>query len=301
VTAGGAGGPRQVGLVVTCYERTVRDVLAPGFFPRIVEDNERPLAEVVALINNVDDPRAARRAADALVDRGEITSYAFVADRLDAAVRQAALPRRALRVRPYLLDYGLVMPHLVSTPWLLGWDAETRLVRPANWIDPALTLLEGEPRLFHASLSWPRLTADDPGLAGEEVARLGRWSLNWGFSDQLFLVRSADLRRPVYQHWTAAAYARHAPHPYTFEYRVESYQRWSGRMRATLSDVAYTTHTIPGGVLGRTGGTSIDHLRIRLLHGIENAFLNRLPAAVGPRWTKRGTPPGVRGDLSRRT
>lgn len=280
-----------VGLVVNCYERTVRRVLSPGFFPRVAEENQHSFAEVVALINNVDDPQHARRLADALVDRGEITSYALVSDHLEAALAHAGLPRRTLRRRPFLLDYGLVMPHVVSTPWLLGWDAETRLPRPRNWVEPAIALLKSEPHIFHASLAWPTLSDEDPGYAAEEVSRLGPWSLNWGFSDQLFLVRAADLRRPVYRHWTAAAYTRHAPHPYTFEYRVESYQRWSGRLRATLSDVSYTTNTIPGGVLGRTGGGAIDHLRIRLLHRVENAVLNRLPAAVGPRWTKRGAPP----------
>lgn len=281
----------SVGLVVNCYERTVHEVLSPGYFPRIAEENQRPFTEVVALINNVADRAGARALAEALLTRGEITSYAFVADHLDEALRQAGLTSRALRVRPFLLDYGLVMPHVVTTRWLLGWDAETHLIRPANWIDPAIALLEAEPQIFHASLAWPPLTDADPGFLGEEVSRRGRWSLNWGFSDQLFLVRTADLRRPIFGHWTAAAYTRHAPHPYTFEYRVESYQRWSGRQRATLTDTGYTTNTIPGGVLGRTDGGIADQLRIRLLHRVENVLLDRLPPAVGPRWTPKGRPP----------
>ena len=62
-----------------------------------------------------------------------------------------------LRRRPYLLDYGITMPHVVATDWLLGWDAEAHLLTPADWVTPSLDLMQEDPRVFHASLSWPAL------------------------------------------------------------------------------------------------------------------------------------------------
>ena len=118
----------SVGIVVNCYERTYRDVLVPGFFRDVVSQNRFSFDEVVALINNVVDRGDATERARALVKAGEISSFAFVSDHLGQALLSAQLSPRALRRRPYLLDYGVTMPHVVSTEWLLGWDAEAQLL-----------------------------------------------------------------------------------------------------------------------------------------------------------------------------
>lgn len=276
----------SVGLVVNSYERTYRDVLRPGYFSDVVASNLRSVDEVVALINNVQDAADARDRAEALVEAGEISSYAFVRDHIADALAQVRLPHRYLRRRPYLLDYGLVMPHVVSTDWLLGWDAETRLSTPTNWIDPSIDLMISDPRVFHASLNWHPLEPDDTGLEAETVEVSGDFALNWGFSDQLFLLRRAELTRPIFRSFAPAAIVRHAPHPYTFEYRVESHQRAARRFRATLENVYYETNTIPGGVLARTGGSARDRLQLRFLRAVEFHVVDRLPKAMGPRFRK---------------
>lgn len=279
-----------VALVVNTYERTYRSVLAPGFFPGIVSSNLREFDEVVAVVNNVDDEADARSRADTLLSRGEITRCAFVADHIGTALEQTGLTRRSLRRHPYLLDYGLVMPHVCESEWLLGWDAETELETPANWVDPSIELLQLNPRLFHASLAWPGFESHE-GFDAEEVGRIGDYSINWGFSDQLFLLRRRDLIGRIYQRFAPMAAARHAPHPTTFEYRVEANQRATGRPRATLSTLRYKTNFVPGGVLGRVGSTRFEYERMRALYRLEYYMLKRLPESSGPRWSNSAPMP----------
>ncbi len=273
-----------VALVVNTYERTYRSVLTPGFFPELVSSNMREFDEVVALVNNVDDESDARSRAEKLLSRGEITRYEFVADHIGVALERSGLTARSLRRHPYLLDYGLVMPHVCESEWLLGWDAETELASPANWVDPSIDLLERNPRLFHASLAWPGFHADE-GYKSEEVGTIGDFSINWGFSDQLFLLRREDLIGSIYRRFAPMAAARHAPHPTTFEYRVEAYQRATRRPRATLSTLRYKTNFVPGGVLGRVGSTRFEYGRMRWLYRLEFYVLKRLPRGAGPRWS----------------
>jgi hypothetical protein len=283
----------SVGLVVNVYERTYRDVLRPGFFHDVVASNLRPIDEVVALVNNVDEPQDARRRAEALVRSGEISAYSFVAEHIDRALMEAHLSPRVLRRRPYLLDYGLVLPHVTSTTWLLGWDAETQLVEPVNWIDPAIALMHDDPNIFHASLNWPPMRPEEPGVEAEAFEMRECFALNWGFSDQLFLVRRADLAGPIYRSFSPAAIVRHAPHPYTFEYRLESYQRAWRRPRATLVTQSYRTNHMAVGVIERTGRTAADALRLRALRKLEFEVIDRLPGWVGPRFSKLGSAVGV--------
>lgn len=275
-----------VGLVTNVYERTYRDVLGPGRMRGIVESQQRDLDEVVVLINNVDDQDDARAMAEELVWAGEISGFAFVADHLDEALAARKISRKALGKRPYLIDFGLVMPHVLRTEWLLGWDAETWLVEPQNWIDPALELLRYDTRVLHASLNRPPRTSFEPDIRHEIVERVGEFVLTHGFSDHVFLADRERLLRAPFRSFAPAAVVRHAPHPYTFEYRMESYQRSAGLFRAVNPSVEYDTNTDPPGVLLRTGGRTWDDIRIRALWQLGWSVLDRLPQSTGPRFKR---------------
>ena len=279
------GGSGSVGLVVNTYERTYRDVLSPGFFPAIAAQNRREADEVVALVNNVADRADAEARAEALVTAGEISAYAFVADHLPAALRAAGLPGRVLRRRPYLLDYGLVMPHVVGTHWLLGWDAETHLPASHDWVTPSLDLLADDARVFHASLAWS-VAPGERGPLGEAVDHVGDFALGWGFSDQLFLLRRSDLVGRIWRSFAPTAAVRHAPHPYTFEYRVEAHQRAVRRHRATLTTVRYETNDLSTGVVERDGRSWRDDAERRALRRLEATVVARLPIWIGPRFRR---------------
>ncbi|WP_314506968.1 hypothetical protein [uncultured Microbacterium sp.] len=247
-----------VGLIVNVYERTYRDVLRPGFFAGISDQNRVRFAETFALINNVADLVDATARADALVSSGELTGFRIVAADVDRALRVAHLPRRVLRDRGYFLDYGLVMSVTGSSQFVLGWDAETQLAEDFDWVSPAVNLLNSEPRVFSAAPRWP---LDRDTLDEESFARRGSWSLNYGFSDQVFLVRRADIAGPIYRSFAPAAWARHASHPNTFEARLEAHQRAAQTPRATHLRASYRTNDLDP-VIPRTGGyTAYEVLR----------------------------------------
>lgn len=266
----------DVALVVNCYERTYRTVLAAGFFEALEDQNLVSFRERVALVNNVDDRADAVARGYALLERGAITALEFVDTHRDAALRDARLPRRALGTRPYFLDYGLVMPHVTSATWLLGWDAEVVLERPENWLEPAIDLMERDSRVFSAGVNWPRRGAAEGSLPSETVERGGGFALNWNFSDQLFLVRRTDLIGPRYRSFAPAAWVRHRNHPFSFEGRIEAYQRATGRFRATLEALRYT-HNDLSPVLDRLGGTTrVERARRRALAELD-PLLRALP------------------------
>lgn len=276
----------SVALVVNCYERTYRDVIRPGFFPQVETANGRAFDEVVVLINNVDDRTDAEGRAQGLLRGGEITGHYFVADCLPVAIRHSGLSTRAFARRPFLLDYGLVMPHVVTSEFLLGWDAETILERPCNWIDPSIRLLRSRRDVLTAGLNWFPAVEGEDELEGETVAKAGDFSLNFGFSDQVFLIKREDMLTVRWRSFAPAALVRHAPHPYTFEFRMESYQRASNRMRATLRTLRYRSNTIAGGVIRRTSPSLVDGLQLRLLRAFEHRLVNHIPRSAGPRFSK---------------
>src|SRR4051812_8816999 len=98
----------DVALVVNCFERTYRDVLAPGTFARVGSEACFAFARRTALVNNVDDRADAERRGHELLAAGEIDELVFVEDRLDEALGRTGLTRAELGRVPYFTDWALV-------------------------------------------------------------------------------------------------------------------------------------------------------------------------------------------------
>lgn len=227
----------QVDLVVNTFERTYRDVLAPGVFDRIAEQNRFAFARRVALVNNVDDRADAEARARALIDAGGLDDYLVVADHLDAALATTGLTRADLEPSPHYTDCALVAVTGPGSPWLLYWDADVTLSHPFDWITPAVELMEGDPRILVANPGW----GDRASLEHETLRRSGDFALGVGFSDQVFLARRAELGAPIYGQRcvTRLRYPEAERGVYVFEARVDAHMRHAGRQRATHTGVDY--------------------------------------------------------------
>ena len=240
-----------VDLVVNCYERTYRNVLSEGFFDAIREQNRVEFAGRYAVINNVADASDARALAERMRASGEIDGFVFVHEQLDSALRRTGLRRRNLGSRPYFVDYALVMAVTGTSPFVLGWDAEVELDVSADWITPALDLLAERPDVFSAAPRWPARGFDT--LDEESISADSPWRLTWSFGDQAWLARRDELASPIYRRFAPATLARTPMHPFSFEARIESYQRSSRRFRAVHEDIGYRHNDLEG-VIHRLGG-----------------------------------------------
>jgi hypothetical protein len=225
----------DVDLVVNCFERSYRKVLAPGFFAAIAADNGRAFACRTVVINNVDSREDAAALAQARVDAGEIDRYVFVADRLDEALARTGVTRADLEPIPYFTDFALVAVTLDGPDWMLMWDADVRLREPADWVTPAIALMDRDRRIMAANPNWP---VDNLGEFTLETD--GDFALGQGFTDQAFLVRRSEMARPIYTQRCVAL--RRYPLSYVgaiFEARVDAHMRHAGRLRATYRHAVY--------------------------------------------------------------
>jgi hypothetical protein len=259
----------DVDLVVNCFERSYRKVLGPGFFARIVADNARAFAARTVVINNVDDREEAAALARARIEDGEIDRYVFVADRLDHALSETGLTREELQPIPYFTDFAIVAATLDGPDWMLMWDADLRLRAPADWVTPAIALMERDPRIMAANPNWP---VDN--LARYTLETDGDFAIGQGFTDQAFLARRSELGRPIYRQRCVAL--RRYPLSYVgaiFEARVDAHMRHAGRLRATYVPAVYE-HEVemgtswPSLTLRERALQARDHTIIRLLRAL---------------------------------
>jgi hypothetical protein len=225
----------EIDLVTNVYERSYRDVLRPGWFPDVESQNRRRLTRKTVLINNVEDRDDAIRRAEALIELGELDTYAFVEDLLPRALDITGLTSRDLgRIARYT-DYLLVAVTLKGPAWLLYWDADVHLARPVDWVGPALELMASDQRVLVANPSWT-----DPTLESETMEWCGDFAIGQGFSDQMFLVRRHEFAAPIYRQRCAVLCRSPMAHMGAlFETRVDAWMRHHGRVRATYTKATY--------------------------------------------------------------
>ena len=177
----------DVDFAVNCYERTYREVLAPGFIALVLAAQQQfPFSTITALVNNVND----RIDAERLAARAGVSRVVFVEDRLAVALAQTGLRPRHLARLPHFTDCCLVAATLDGPEWLAYWDAEATLDEPHDWITPSLTYMADHPEIAVANPdNWHE------GLAAEEALRIdGQFAIGYGFSDVAFLARRSELR-----------------------------------------------------------------------------------------------------------
>jgi len=226
-----------VDVVVNCFERTYQSVLAPGFFEGITSDNAVRFESRTVVINNVDDRSAATVLARERLAAGEIDRWVFVEDYVDAAYAALDLMPEDLGDAPWFTEWALVAVTLPGPEFVLLWDADVRLTRPTDWLNPAIDLLRADPSVLVANPA----AHNETHLAEQwTFARTESFDLSYGCSDQIVLGRRSELGSPIYGERTLSRLRFPLAHTtYIFEARIDSYMRRHDRARATYRGVTY--------------------------------------------------------------
>ena len=274
-----------VDLIVSMYERTYRKVLVPGFFPAIEDQNRRPFANKIAVINNVASPEDAAGLAGRLVVAGEIDRFVFVSGQIDQALEKTGLSNADLgRVANYT-NWALVSVCAAQSPWFVIWDSEIGLTEPMNWIDPSIAVLTENDRAFVASPNphpdWLR------GSVERKTATLcGDFAFGFGFSDQVFLARTRQFARPIYGEKCLSSLRYPLAHLGSiFEERVDAYMRNHRLWRAIYAPAVYHHPEETIGLGYPKGISNVEYFKLKrneyLHRKLRNRSISRLLRWIG--------------------
>jgi GT2 family glycosyltransferase/tetratricopeptide (TPR) repeat protein/2-polyprenyl-3-methyl-5-hydroxy-6-metoxy-1,4-benzoquinol methylase len=228
-----------VTLETKCWEGDWERILKTDHLRVLAAHNGHPFACRMLMINNVSDPEEVCRWAHRAVDDGRLTRFVVVEDRADEALGFFGLTREELG-RGYVYSIAeLVAIYLCETDYLLHFSGDSFLPVPCEWIPPALAVFEGDERVRVAN---PTKDEDYREARRESFEESPDWYLGFGFSDQCYLVRTADFRARIYgeKHPASARYPDYGGD--LFEKRVDSWMRTHGWVRATYRHGFYFHH-----------------------------------------------------------
>jgi hypothetical protein len=260
--------------VVNAYQKTIDHALAPGFFAEIERQNSRQFDERIVLINNTEDRVRAHGLASQRLADGEISAFHDVGDLLPNALDRTGLTFDDLGRIPFYSDHVLAAVFVTDAPYLLHWDAEIALAEPSNWIDPSVELLARRPDVFLAS---PSQRVRERSLFVDED---DEFLFDYGFSDQVFLVRTGELQQAIYNETCPASLRYPTSHIIPIvEQRLDSYMRNHARPRALFKAATYS-HDGVVWYWPSTAGEAFRFARNRIV----SRTLKLQPFVKSPRW-----------------
>ncbi len=223
------------------WEGDYRIVLDEVRLGRAIAHNSWSFASRIVYVNNVDNSRRVLQRGRRLVDNGVLDDVVLVDDHAQAALDHFGLSKSDLG-RGYVYSISeLVSLFLCETDYLLHFAGDTMLREPADWVPPALDLLGRRPDVAVVNVSW---TPDVRLVEAESSARDGDFLLGYGFSDQMYLVRSAEFEQRIYaeSHPDSARYPEYGGE--LFEKRVDAWMRNHKKLRATWTASHYVHENI---------------------------------------------------------
>ena len=226
----------SVTLETKCWEGDWQKMLEPTRLRRLADLNQYPNRQIVLMVNNVLDYPKVTAAAQTAVAAGLLDRYVVVKDHADEALAFFGIDPQSFG-RGYVYSIAeLVSIYKCETEFLAHYSGDALPERPMEWIGSGIDLLQRDPRVKVVNLLWNRKASE---AKAESVEETEDYFLGCGFSDQNYLVRTADFRQPIYSesHPDGLRYPPYGGE--LFEKRVFCWLRNHGHLRATYKHGSY--------------------------------------------------------------
>ena len=226
------------------WENDWKIMLKTNRIKKMIDRCHHSFDEKILYINNVHDVDAVRRAADLLVKNQTITKYVQVDQYANETLEFFSLSKEKLGKGYYYSIAELVSIYLTKTQYLLHFSGDS-IVAPRtgkNWLLTGINTLASNPQVKVFNLTWNKKYKE---AAHESEFKDQNNFYGNGFSDQMYLIRTADFRAPIYEHDHPDADRYPDYGEELFEKRVYSWLRLHNYSRATYRHGSYIHQNFP--------------------------------------------------------
>ena len=195
----------------------------------------------VLYINNVNNRSLVENTANTMIENGIIDKFITVDEFSELALEYFNLNKNILGKGYYYSIAELVSIYLTETKYLLHFSSDTTLAHEVahNWLASGIEVLNTNTNVKVFNLAWNH---DYNAAKTESEYEDSECYYGYGFSDQMYLIRTADFKQRIYEYYDKASerYPRHGGE--SFEKKVDSWMRQNHFLRATFKHSSYIHH-----------------------------------------------------------
>jgi len=232
-----------------CYEKDWRFIINANQIGKMINNCNYAFDKKVLFINNVSDYNKVKKHADKLISKSIIDEYYVVEEYANEALNFFNLTVESFKQGYYYSIAELVSIYLCKTDYLLHFSGDSVIEnKESTWIDDAITLMETDKNVFTANPVW---NFNYEEAKNESFKEDDKWFYGFGFSDQSYLVKKENCRKPIYSEYNPASdrYPKYGGE--LFEKRVDSYMRNHNLYRVTSKHISYVHENIPQNIIKR--------------------------------------------------
>lgn len=198
----------------------------------------------ILYINNVKNPIIVEAHAQRLINEGVIDQFVHVHEHAQEALDFFQLSKENLGKGYYYSIAELVSIYLTKTKYLLHFssDAIPEKNISSPWLQEAIELLSAKNNVKVFNLTWDHRFKE---AKNESISEDAEFFYGYGFSDQMYLIRTEDFRAPIYEEINQASnrYPKYGGE--LFEKRVDSWMRNHSHIRASSKKYSYIHKNFP--------------------------------------------------------
>lgn len=195
-------------------------------------------------INNVDNFTATEITAKKLIQDGIIDNYINVCKYADLALNYFNLDKYKLGAGYYYSIAELVSIYLTETKYIVHFSGDASIISKSNknWLSEGINILENNETVKVFNLLW---NFDYKDAKNESIFEDKDFYFGYGFSDQMYLIRTNDFKQRIYEYFDKASerYPKYGGD--SFEKRVDSWMRQNNFLRATYKHGSYAHKNFP--------------------------------------------------------
>lgn len=212
----------------------------------------------ILYINNVKNPLEVERHAQKMIDQGVLDQFVHVDQYADQAMKFFQLDKEKLGKGYYYSIAELVSIYLTETTHLLHFssDAIPEKNITSNWLNQGIKILQENPQVKVFNLGWNKKYQE---AKLESVSEDSDFYYGYGFSDQMYLVRTSDFRAAIYEEVNAASERYPSYGGELFEKRVDSWMRNYQFLRATYKHGSYLHQNFTKNMLAKKIALAINY------------------------------------------
>lgn len=242
---------RSVTFETKVWEGDYEIILGTDRLEKMIGRNCHAFDRRVVYVNNVNDYEKVSALCQHKIDQGVIDRFVLVKDFAAEALDFFGLTKEALGAGYVYSISELVSIYLCQTDYLLHFAGDACLKKPYHWMEPTFELFEKNPDIKVATLVWNgRLDQ----VRKESFREDDNFCYCYGFSDQMYLVRTADFRQRIYdeKHDFSERYPKYGGE--LFEKRVDSWMRNNDCKRVVWKHGSYRHVSFKPDRIGRLMG-----------------------------------------------
>jgi len=233
----------SITFATNCWENDWEYLLKKGYLERMISNCNYPFKEKILCIGNVSKLSEVIKYASKKIEEGVIDNYLVTDNSATEVLKFFSIDKDSFGTGFSYSIAPLSAIYYCQTELLLYFTGDAYIEKDGNlWLKQASGLLMDSDDFFVANPLWNNNYEE---AKNESFRETSDSFVGYGFSDQCFLVRSTDFKKPMYNEYNIASerYPKYAGE--LFEKRVDSYMRNHNLYRVTSKTTSYIHQNYP--------------------------------------------------------